>query len=113
MVVHMGGGMGGGAAPASVGGAAMPGRVAPPLPVEPPPEPVEPPLPEQEPISVGLQVKPAPQSASLLQGSCHLNAQTLVMVVVHSGGWGGEASQGTLAGQATAVPPEQAIVFCS
>jgi hypothetical protein len=105
----------------------------PPLPVLPlpPPLPVLPPPvlpgvavpddPEQEPTTEGLQVKPAPQSVSALQGSCHLKAHILVVVVVHisSGGFGGGApasSQGRSDGQAggaTPAPPEQVVDFCS
>jgi hypothetical protein len=112
VVVHIGGG-GGGGAPASLGGAKPgSGRAVPPLVVPPPLDP----LPAHEPVTLGLQEKPAPQSASMLQGSCHLNMQLLVVVVVHisSGGLGGAPASGQawLAGQlggATAEPPEQAV----
>jgi hypothetical protein len=77
--------------------------------------------PEQDPVTLGLQLKPAPQSESMLQGSCHLKAHILVVVVVHisSGGLGGGApasSQGRSEGQAggaTPAPPEQVVDFCS
>jgi hypothetical protein len=43
-----------------------------PIPVVPVPAVPEPPLPEQEPDTLGVQVKPSPQSASALHGSAHL-----------------------------------------
>jgi hypothetical protein len=69
--------------------------------------------PVQVPISVGLQVKPGPQSEAALHGSCHGKAHILVVRVVHISFTGGAASQGRSEGQATADPPEHSMVVCA
>src|SRR6185369_495126 len=82
------------------------------LPLLPPlvPPPTASPLPPaQLPVTLGLQVKLSPQSMSVLQGSSQRYVHLLYVVVVHSGGVGAPASQSVLAGQAVAVPPEQAF----
>jgi hypothetical protein len=103
------------------GGATKPGSagaVAPVLGAEPPPEPdavpVEPgaatPLPpEHMPLTVGLHLNPAPQSVSVLQGSCQVNMHVETFVSVHVGGGGATfAPQSVVLGaQAGAVPPVQ------
>jgi hypothetical protein len=65
----------------------------------------------------GWQTNPSPQSVSVLQGSCHLNAQTLRVVVVQVSvvRVGGPASQIVLAAQARVVPPppEQVVDVCA
>ena len=53
----------------------VPTLVDPPLPTAPPPE--------QPPITLGSHAKPSPQSALALHGNCHLNAHSLVVVIVH------------------------------
>lgn len=79
-----------------------------PVPAEPPVPPETPDPPEQEPYTDGWHVKPLPQSASALHGSCHLKVHLEVVVVVQVGG---DVSAGrshlVFAGQAGAVPPEQ------
>jgi hypothetical protein len=66
-----------------------------------------PPLPEQKPVTVGLQLKPAPQSLSTLQGSCHLYMHVETFVVVQTSGAGFATAQPVAFGsQAGAVPPE-------
>jgi hypothetical protein len=65
--------------------------------------------PEHEPLTVGMQLKPAPQSVSALHGSCHVNAQCDVFTSVHVGwstGTGFALPQSVLGAQgAIAVPP--------
>src|SRR4051812_28666643 len=52
------------------------------LPVVPPPTATPPPF-AHPPLTLGLQVKPAPHSASLLHGTCQRKAHFLIVVVVH------------------------------
>jgi hypothetical protein len=94
-----GGGSGsGGGDPA----AASDGPTATPTPTPPPPE--------QAPVTLGAQVKPSPQSESMLQGSCHLNAHTLVVVVVQVSVVFTLASQGWSRAQGADSPlPEQDV----
>jgi hypothetical protein len=77
-------------APASMsaGAGTGPVPVAPPAPAEAPPLPAVAVAlpPEHMPISLGLQVKPSPQSASTLHGSSHWYAHRHVVVVVQSAG---------------------------
>jgi hypothetical protein len=73
------------------------------------------PDPEHAPLTLGLHVKPAPQSESRLHGNCHRYAHALVVVVVQVGSitTGGPASQGASGAQgATAAPPEHALEVC-
>jgi len=51
--------------------------------------PVLPATPEQAVVTFGWQTKPAPQSASALQGSCHLKMHCETVVSSHLGGGGG------------------------
>jgi hypothetical protein len=117
VVVHMGScAPASGAAGGGGGGAPVPDP--PPLPVpEEAPLPTVPEPPEQAPETVGLHEKPSPQSESRLHGSCHLNAHTLVVVVVQVGSitMGGPASHFMLGpqGVATVLPPEQAVDVCA
>lgn len=66
-------------------------------------------LPEQTPYTDGWHTKPAPHSASALQGSCHLKAHLDVVVVVHVGGVASAGgSHFVFAAHLGAVPPEHA-----
>jgi len=77
-----------------------PELVVPDVPAEPPPE--------QPTETLGVQVKPAPQSVSTLHWSCHLYAQVDTVVVVHAGaGVDGPGSHFELGGQAGVVAPGQ------
>lgn len=73
------------------------------------------PLPEQEVTVRGWQVKPPPQSASALHGSCHLNAQVDSVFVVHVGstiGIGIGAGQSVFGGHAgDAAPPAEHSMY--
>jgi hypothetical protein len=114
--MHMGGAIAGAASLGGGAGWGTPGLGALPPPLLPELPPPELPPPEHTPLTVGLQMKPAPQSESALHGSCHWYAQILVVVVVHISSifTGGPASQGVLGGQAaTVAPPEQAVVVCA
>jgi len=87
----------GGAEPPPMAGPVLPG-VAVPVPAEP----------EQEPMTVGVHMKPAPQSVSVLQGSCQVNMQReiFVSVGVQGGGTTLVAVQSVLGAHgATAAPP--------
>ena len=89
------------------------------------PEPLPPPAPDEEdeppeaeldpehiPVVVGWHTKPVPQSASALQGSCHLNAHCEVVVSVQTGAVAGGVVQTVLGAHftATVVPPLQVVV---
>jgi hypothetical protein len=65
------------------------------------------PLPEQAPITLGSHVNPSPQSALALHGSCHLNAHSFVVVVVHVVITGAPASHFVFGAQAGAAPPPE------
>jgi hypothetical protein len=96
----------GAAGSAAVGVAPALGGVPPPF--------VGPTLPDEllaQPVTFGLQVKPAPQSALALHGSCHLNAHADTVLVTQSMGAGlGTGSQAVLGGQgAIDAPPEHCV----
>jgi len=84
------------------------------------PPPVSPPapgvgaLPEHAPLMVGWQKKPSPQSASALQGSCHLNAQVETVSVVH---WDSVTTPAVphfvFGSQEGTVPPPEQVVTVS
>jgi hypothetical protein len=109
VVVHMSTGVGvpasalGDGAPVLAGGAVPEPELAEPPPDVTVPMPVPP---EQEPMTLGAQVKPAPQSASASQGSCHLYTHVATLFVVQELGGGGGRSHFVFAGHAGAVPPE-------
>jgi len=69
-------------------------------------------LPEHAPYTDGWHTKPLPQSASALQGSCHLKVHIELVVVVQVGGVTSTAGRShfVFAGQAGAVPPEHAVL---
>jgi hypothetical protein len=79
-------------------------------------DPVDPveeaPPPEQAPITEGWHSKPSPQSALALQGSCHLKAQALTVVVRQSSGVVGTGASHLVFGAqgGTAPPPEQVVL---
>jgi hypothetical protein len=100
---------------AGVGEPAAAGADPPPLAMPPPAATPTPPPPEQTPVTLGWHMKPSPQSAAALQGSCHLNAHVLVVVVVHVDSVLIEAptSHPVFAGQAPALPPAQDSSVCS
>ena len=98
------------------GAGSAPEPLPPPVPDEEDAVPVPPetgPDPEQLPIVVGWHAKPSPQSASALQGSCHLYVHREVVVLVQIGSVGGGVGAQTVLGShltATAVPPLQVVV---
>src|SRR3954468_24946507 len=65
-------------------------------------------LPEQAPYTDGWHTKPLPQSASALQGSCHLKAHVEEVVVVQVGGVTSTGSHFVFGGQGATDPPEHA-----
>jgi hypothetical protein len=72
----------------------------------------------QPPDTLGWQTNASPQSLSALQGSCHLNAQTLRVVVVQVSTvvvMTRPASHFVFAAHPDVAepPPEQEVVFCS
>jgi hypothetical protein len=68
-----------------------------------------PPPPEQAVIIEGAQVKPAPQSASALQGSCHLYLHVETLFDVHVGVVAGGGSHCVFGAQAIAVDAQPSV----
>jgi hypothetical protein len=86
--------------PASAGGAAPPSETVP-VPV--------PPEPEHPLVTLGKQLKPAPQSVSVLHGSCHVNMHFETLVSVQPASTGSGFAQKALGGQSTGVPALQLV----